>query len=45
MRHPRRLSALGDNLAGRLKRPFNNTVEIRIIPEDKKSATVTSIHK
>ena len=45
MFHPRILRALEDKLARPLTHILNNSVETGIIPDDWKSANVTSIHK
>ena len=45
MLHPRILRALEDKHARPLTHIFNNSVETGIIPEDRKSANVTAIHK
>ena len=45
MLHPRILHALEDKLARPLTNIFNNSVETRIIPENRKSAKVTAVHK
>ena len=45
MLHPRILCALEDKLARPLTHIFNNLVETGIIPEDRKSANMTAIHK
>ena len=45
MLHTRILHALEDKLARLLTNKFNNSVEIEIIPEDRKSENVTTIHK
>ena len=45
MLQPRILRALEDKLARPLTHIFNNSVETGIIPEDGKSANVTTIHK
>ena len=45
MINPRILRALEDKLARPLTHIFNNSVETGIIPEDRKSANMTVVHK